>query len=50
MVGLPLFGEPGLMASGVQLANVQYNANTDGIFWNLASWTTLAPGPAGRQS
>jgi peptide/nickel transport system substrate-binding protein len=50
MVALPLFGEPALVANGVQIANVQYNASTDGILWNVASWETLKPGPPGRQS
>ncbi len=50
MVALPLFGEPGLVANGVQLSNVQYNATADGILWNLATWLTLKPGPPGRQS
>jgi ABC-type transport system substrate-binding protein len=50
MVALPLFGEPALVANGVQIANVQYNAGTDGILWNLAAWTALKPGVPGRQS
>ncbi|MGA3148148.1 MAG: ABC transporter substrate-binding protein [Acidimicrobiales bacterium] len=45
MVALPLFQEPALMANGVQLANVQYNATGDGIMWNVALWTLLKPGP-----
>ncbi len=49
MVALPLFGEPGLVANGVQIANVEYNATVDGVFWNLATWVTLKPGPAGQQ-
>jgi hypothetical protein len=50
MVALPLFGEPALVANGVQLANVQYNASTDGILWNLSTWQTLKPGPPGHQN
>ncbi len=50
MVALPLFGEPALVANGVQLANVQYNATADGILWNLAAWVALKPGPPGQQS
>ncbi|MGH9079271.1 MAG: ABC transporter family substrate-binding protein [Acidimicrobiales bacterium] len=50
MVALPLFGEPALVANGVQITNVQYNASIDGILWNLATWETLKPGPAGRQT
>ncbi len=45
MVALPLFQEPALVANGVQLANVQYNASDDGIMWNVALWTLLKPGP-----
>ena len=45
MVALPLFQEPALVANGVQLANVQYNASGDGIMWNVALWTLLKPGP-----
>ncbi len=45
MVALPLFQEPALVANGVQLANVQYNATGDGIMWNVALWTLLKPGP-----
>jgi ABC-type transport system substrate-binding protein len=44
MVALPLFQEPALVANGVQLANVQYNASEDGIMWNVALWTLLKPG------
>ena len=46
MVALPLFEEPALVANGVQLANVQFNASVDGILWNVPLWTTLKPGPA----
>jgi len=50
MVALPLFGEPGFEANGVQLNNVQYNASADGVLWNVALWTTLKPGPHSRQT
>ncbi len=50
MVALPLFGEPGFEANGIQLANVEYNPSTDGILWNVALWTTLKPGPEAKQS
>jgi peptide/nickel transport system substrate-binding protein len=50
MVALPLFGEPALVANGVQIANVQYNASVNGIMWNLSSWETLKPGPPGHQN
>lgn len=46
MVALPLFGEPGLAANGVQVANAQYNPSVDGILWNVALWTRLTPAPA----
>ncbi len=45
MVALPLFQEPALVANGVQIDNVQYNASVDGIMWNVAIWTPLKPGP-----
>jgi hypothetical protein len=45
MVALPLFGEPGFEANGVQIAGVQYNASVEGILWNLPIWTGLKPGP-----
>lgn len=45
MVALPLFGEPGFEANGVQIAGVQYNASVEGILWNLSIWTGLKPGP-----
>jgi peptide/nickel transport system substrate-binding protein len=45
MVALPLFGEPGFEANGVQIANVQYNPSVEGILWNLPLWTGLKPGP-----
>jgi peptide/nickel transport system substrate-binding protein len=43
MVALPLFGEPGLLANGVQVANATYNPSIDGILWNVALWTRLKP-------
>ncbi|HEY5110365.1 MAG TPA: ABC transporter substrate-binding protein [Acidimicrobiales bacterium] len=46
MVALPLFGEPGLAANGVQVANATYNPSVDGILWNVALWTRLKPAPA----
>jgi ABC-type transport system substrate-binding protein len=46
MVALPLFGEPGLVANGVQLANATYNPSVDGILWNVAAWTRLKPAPS----
>jgi peptide/nickel transport system substrate-binding protein len=45
MVALPLFQEPVLVANGVQIANVEYNASTDGILWNSAFWSLLKPRP-----
>jgi peptide/nickel transport system substrate-binding protein len=45
MISLPLFAEPGLVANGVQLGNVEYNPSVDGLLWNVALWTTLVPGP-----
>jgi peptide/nickel transport system substrate-binding protein len=50
MVALPLFGEPGLLATGVQLANAAYNPSTDGILWNVASWTRMKPAPSSATS
>jgi len=43
MVALPLFGEPALLANGVQVANAVYNPSIDGILWNVALWTRLKP-------
>ena len=43
MVALPLFGEPALLANGVQVANAIYNPSIDGILWNVALWTRLKP-------
>ena len=45
MVALPLFGEPGLAANGVQVANATYNPSVDGILWNVALWARLKPAP-----
>ena len=50
MVALPLFGEPGLLASGVQLDGQQYNPTPDGILWNVPLWTLLKPGPTSARS
>jgi ABC-type transport system substrate-binding protein len=50
MVALPLFGEPGLAANGVQVANAAYNPSVDGILWNVALWTRLKPAPATTRS
>ena len=50
MVALPLFGEPGLAANGVQVANAQYNPSVDGILWNVALWSRLAPAPTSGHS
>ncbi len=41
---LPLFEEPGLVANGVQVDNVQYNPSIDGILWNVYLWALLKPG------
>lgn len=49
MVALPLFGEPGLVANGVQVANVAYNPSVDGVLWNSDQWTRMqAAPPVGR--
>ena len=48
MVALPFFGEPALVANGVQMANVQYNASAVGLLWNLSTWTALKPGAPGH--
>jgi peptide/nickel transport system substrate-binding protein len=45
MVALPLFGEPGLLANGVQVSNVVYNPSVDGVLWNADLWTRLKPAP-----
>ncbi len=47
MVALPLFGEPGLLADGAEIANVEYNDTEDGVLWNVATWALLRPGPLG---
>ena len=46
MVALPLFGEPGLLANGVQITGMEYNPSEDGVLWNLPQWNLLKPGPA----
>jgi len=46
MVSLPLFGEPGLLANGVQITGMLYNPSEDGILWNVDQWNLLQPGPA----
>ena len=45
MVALPLFGEPGMVASGVQVANAGYNPSVDGVLWNVDLWTRMQPPP-----
>jgi len=45
MVALPLFGEPGLVATGVQVANADYNPSSDGVLWNVDLWTRMQPAP-----
>jgi peptide/nickel transport system substrate-binding protein len=49
MVALPLFGEPALLANGVQVDNVVYNPSVDGVLWNVSLWTLLKPGTASNQ-
>ncbi len=49
MVALPLFGEPELIANGVQLANAGYNPSVDGVLWNVAVWSRLTAGPTTEQ-
>jgi peptide/nickel transport system substrate-binding protein len=46
MVALPLFGEPGLVANGVQVANASYNPSVDGVMWNVGLWSRLKPAPS----
>ena len=46
MVALPLFGEPGLVANGVQVANAAYNPSVDGVLWNVDQWTRMQPAPS----
>jgi peptide/nickel transport system substrate-binding protein len=50
MVALPLFGEPGLLANGVQVANVAYNPSVDGVMWNVNLWTRMKPAPTSGHS
>ncbi len=46
MVALPLFGEPGLLANGVQVAGMEYNPTEDGVLWNVPLWNVMKPGPS----
>ena len=48
MVALPLFAEPGFLAEGAEIANVEYNSTEDGILWNVATWAILRPGKPGE--
>jgi len=50
MVALPLFGEPSLLANGVQIANVSFNPSVDGVLWNVGLWSRMKPAPAAGQS
>ena len=50
MIALPLFGEPGFQANGVQLANAALNPSIDGTLWNVALWSRMAPGPQPKGS
>jgi len=50
MVALPLFGEPGLLANGVQVANAAYNPSVDGVLWNVDLWTRMQPAPTAPTS
>ena len=50
MVALPLFGEPGLVATGVQVANAAYNPSVDGALCYVALWTRLKPAPPATRS
>ncbi len=50
MVALPLSGEPGLLANGVQIAAVSYNPSVDGILWNVNQWTRMQPAPVSGHS
>jgi len=43
MVALPLFEEPELFLTGVQLAGLSYNPAADGPLWDVQSATTLTP-------
>jgi peptide/nickel transport system substrate-binding protein len=48
MVALPLFGEPGLLANGVQISGMEYNPSEDGVLWNVPLWNILVPSPSGK--
>ena len=50
MVALPLFGEPALVANGVEMSNATYNPSVDGILWNVALWSRLKPAPSPSHS
>lgn len=50
MVALPLFGGPGLLATGVQVANAAYNPSVDGVLWNVDLWSRMQPAPAESRS
>jgi ABC-type transport system substrate-binding protein len=50
MVALPLFGEPALVANGVEMSNATYNPSVDGILWNVALWSRLKPAPTTTHS
>ena len=50
MVALPLFAEPGMLADGAEIANVEYNDTADGVLWNVATWALLRPGPPGTSA
>jgi len=50
MVALPLFGQPGLVANGVQVANPAYNPSVDGVLWNVDLWSRMKPAPVTGQS
>jgi peptide/nickel transport system substrate-binding protein len=50
MVALPLFGEPALLANGVQIANVAYNPSVDGMMWNVNQWTRMQAAPDSSHS
>jgi len=43
MVALPLFEEPELFLTGVQVAGLSYNPGADGPLWDVQSLATLAP-------
>ncbi len=45
MVSLPLFAEPTLIASSVDLAGVQEDSGGSGTLWHSATWGFLVPGP-----